>query len=204
MGRRERKREATRNQIIEAAKALFDERRYDDVTIDEITNRADVAKGTFYLHFRTKDDVAAEVYNEVVRPAVDAVNQAITAESSARDLIESFFQAFATPTMSNPRLAQAVLSHSMSHAYAEPEEEDDLWSITLMKIVELGLRNGEFRPDWTGVELSMILGSVFGTTLWAWTALPSKDSLPERLRRCVETCFEGVGARPLPDCNTLN
>lgn len=192
MGRRERKREATRSQIVAAARSLFAEQRYDEVTIDDITGRADVAKGTFYLHFRTKEDVVSEVYNDLIRPAVEEVYQAISDQAPARALLASFFQAVAAPAGANPRLAQTAFSHGMSEVYAEPQEDDDLFSTTLIKIVAQGQKSGELRPDWRPAEMAMMLGALFGTTVWAWAAMPTGEPLEERLKRCLTVCFEGM------------
>jgi AcrR family transcriptional regulator len=55
--RRERKKAATRSQIISAAIDLFSRRGLDAVTIDEIAAAADVGKGTIYNYFATKEDI---------------------------------------------------------------------------------------------------------------------------------------------------
>jgi AcrR family transcriptional regulator len=49
----------TRQQLRDAAVALVLERGYDAVSIQDITDRADVGRGTFYLHFRDKQEVIA-------------------------------------------------------------------------------------------------------------------------------------------------
>ena len=63
-GRRERKKARTRQTIYQAAMALFVERGYDAVTVEEVCRRADVAKGTFFLHFPTKDALLVEYGRE--------------------------------------------------------------------------------------------------------------------------------------------
>jgi len=55
--RRERKKAASRQQIIAAAIALFAKRGIHDVTVDEIARAADVGKGTIYNYFETKEDI---------------------------------------------------------------------------------------------------------------------------------------------------
>ncbi len=56
-GRRDRKRNATRVAIVEAALALFEEKGFAATTVDEIAERADVAQRTFFRHFPTKEAV---------------------------------------------------------------------------------------------------------------------------------------------------
>lgn len=55
--RRDRKRRATRDAIVDAALDLFEEKGFAATTVDEITERADVAQRTFFRHFETKEAV---------------------------------------------------------------------------------------------------------------------------------------------------
>ena len=60
VSRRTRKKERTRQKIYEAAIALFTKRGFNAVTIEEICEAADVAKATFFLHFKTKASLIFE------------------------------------------------------------------------------------------------------------------------------------------------
>jgi len=55
--RRHRKRLATREDISEAATRLFFERGFDNVTVDEIADAADVGRMTVFNHFPRKEDI---------------------------------------------------------------------------------------------------------------------------------------------------
>ncbi|MET0747211.1 MAG: helix-turn-helix domain-containing protein, partial [Rhizobium sp.] len=56
-GRRERKRRQTRGRIEHAALALFLDRGFDQTTIEDITEAADVSKRSFFDYFRSKEEV---------------------------------------------------------------------------------------------------------------------------------------------------
>jgi AcrR family transcriptional regulator len=56
-----------RERILQAATQLFAERDFHAVQMDEIAERADVAKGTLYNHFRSKE----ELHIEAIRTRLD-------------------------------------------------------------------------------------------------------------------------------------
>src|ERR1700760_3021860 len=48
---------SARERLAQAALALFDERGYEQTTIDDITERAGLGRTTFFRHYRSKEDV---------------------------------------------------------------------------------------------------------------------------------------------------
>ena len=60
----ERKSDRTRRRVLTAAKQLFDRKGYRDTTIDDITRRANIAHGTFYLYFHGKRDLLKELLEQ--------------------------------------------------------------------------------------------------------------------------------------------
>jgi len=57
----DRRQQRTRRLLKAALISLILERGYDDLTIQDITDRADVRRATFYLHYATKDELLAQV-----------------------------------------------------------------------------------------------------------------------------------------------
>ncbi len=101
--------EATRRRILDAAEAVFGELGYYEASIAEITRRAGVAQGTFYIYFRTKRDIFVELVEDLGRRLREA-SQAATAGISDRLEIErrgfaAFFQ-FAADHRSVYRIVQ--------------------------------------------------------------------------------------------------
>ncbi|QBD75025.1 TetR/AcrR family transcriptional regulator [Ktedonosporobacter rubrisoli] len=74
-GRVARRRAQVRANLLAAAREVFLARGYQDATVSEITQIADVAMGTFYLHFRDKEDLFAALVHE----AFDALGERIEA-----------------------------------------------------------------------------------------------------------------------------
>ncbi len=61
MSLRDEKRELLRNQLLDAAEALFRARGFDETRIEEIAKSALVSRQTFFNYFRTKEQVLREV-----------------------------------------------------------------------------------------------------------------------------------------------
>lgn len=66
-GRSSRKRARTRADLLNAARKVFATRGYHEASISEITTAADVGVGTFYLHFRDKDEIFTKLIEEGLR-----------------------------------------------------------------------------------------------------------------------------------------
>jgi AcrR family transcriptional regulator len=71
--RQQRRYSKTRARLIEAARAVFSEKGLDLTTIDDITQRADLGRGTFYYHFGTK----ARLINELIQSIIDELNETL-------------------------------------------------------------------------------------------------------------------------------
>lgn len=61
MGKRQDAALETRQKIIDAVKELLEQKNPEEISIEEITKKAHVAKGSFYTHFKRKEDVISEI-----------------------------------------------------------------------------------------------------------------------------------------------
>ena len=65
--------EATRELLLAAARDVFSERGYHNTSVGAITAAADTAHGTFYLYFRNKEDIFANVVQGLVLEMYDGM-----------------------------------------------------------------------------------------------------------------------------------
>ncbi|MBR6071408.1 MAG: TetR/AcrR family transcriptional regulator [Acholeplasmatales bacterium] len=74
MGIRDEKALQTKNKIIEAARSLIKEKGIDNVSVDDITKLAGVAKGSYYVYFKKKEDIVGEIGCMEFRYINDEIN----------------------------------------------------------------------------------------------------------------------------------
>src|SRR5262249_40635930 len=65
--------EERRDDLMSSAERLFLEKGLEQTTVEEITQGADVAKGTFYLHFSSKADVLEALRARFVQGVLDGI-----------------------------------------------------------------------------------------------------------------------------------
>ena len=70
---------AKTRRIIDAAVQLFAERPYHEVRMEDIAARAQVAKGTLYLHYKDKEDLFLGIMNDGLRALVDRIEASLAA-----------------------------------------------------------------------------------------------------------------------------
>src|SRR5262245_32631036 len=93
-GRREAEARATREALIEAALALFEERGYAAVGTEEIVARAKVTRGALYHHFEDKQDLFRAVFERVEADLMARIGASMGGADSSWELIQTGMRSF--------------------------------------------------------------------------------------------------------------
>src|SRR5260221_10281236 len=112
-----RKKARTRAELLAAARQVFAARGYHEASIAEITQAADVGVGTFYLHFRDKD----EIFTTLIEEGLHKIREQVTSASKQRPY---------------EQMLPAVVRLTFHYAYAER----DLFRIALTGGEQLATR----------------------------------------------------------------
>lgn len=109
---RERQAEATRGELVAVARQLFTERGYTGTSIEDIVERAGVARGALYHHFPGKDALFAAVYQIVQTEVATAVVAAALAEDDPGQAVYTGLSAFLDACL-EPEFRQVVVLDSV-------------------------------------------------------------------------------------------
>jgi AcrR family transcriptional regulator len=109
-GRRQRKATETRLRLFRCALQLFAERGFPNVTVEEITDAADVGKGTFFNYFESKDHVLGVMAEIQLGKVSEALDLASNGKQTIHAVVHHLFLRVSEEPGKSPDLARALIS----------------------------------------------------------------------------------------------
>lgn len=147
-------RDQARNRILDAARKLFLEKGFEAANLDDVAQRAGVAKGTIYRYFESKAELYVEVLVWNADAFVERMRQTLDPELSPQEQILETGRFYVRHYAEHPeyfRIFWAVENQRMIGELPEPllEVVWDLWKRCLaiaVEIIDNGIKAGAFRP----------------------------------------------------------
>ena len=109
LSRRERHRAETRARILQAALSLFARQGFAATRVEQITEAADVGKGTFFNYFPTKEHVLAGFAGRQIGKIQGALEKARQGEKPIRELLFHLLLSLENEPGLNPELTRSLL-----------------------------------------------------------------------------------------------
>ncbi len=191
--RRERRRAETRERIFHAAMQLFAERGFFATTVEDITEAADVGKGTFFNYFPSKEHVLGVLHEIQLRKVSAALAVAQAHKQSIRDVLGNLTLHAAEEPARSQLLARGLLATVLS-SDAVREMMVDVMARgreMLMQIVRMGQERGEIRSEVAAQDVAFTLQQLVLGTVLLWSINPPSE-LQQRLRAAFENLWAGV------------
>src|SRR4029077_8426801 len=173
-GRRERRRLETRERLYRAALELFGERGFLETTVEDITEAADVGKGTFFNYFPTKEHVLAAYGGERIAAVERALEKARATSGSVLDVLGELAADSAGQSHENPAILRAIYAAHASCAPVRAEIQKRMQTSRklLAEIITLAQKRGEMRRDVPRIELARLIQTVVIGMTMAWALNP--------------------------------
>jgi AcrR family transcriptional regulator len=108
-GKREQNKAANRSAILSAARRIFLEHGYDAVTIRDVIRETDLACGTFYNYFRTKEEVFRALIEERIAQLTEELRRVRGAARSLDEFVHGAYLAGFTAVAEDPVLYSLLL-----------------------------------------------------------------------------------------------
>jgi AcrR family transcriptional regulator len=176
--RRARKKGRTRAEILRAAIEQFGTRGFGAVTVEEICAAADVAKGTFFLHFSSKAALLVEWNRELATELADRLRDPRdSALLQYRTLVERLGEHWCRHPDATRALLHELLAPSAAAGSDAPPDRD--LRAVVEAVVRRGQQRGEFR---TNVSARLAATAFLATCAAVFSAETGRGGSPEELR----------------------
>ncbi len=196
-GRRARRKAELRQRILAAAFELFARQGFFTTTVEQITEAADVAKGTFFNYFPTKEHVLGGFGDMQLARIEAAVAEARAGQRPAREILERLIHALAEAPGRSQALVRSLLVANLSSEAVRNVLRRKLLRgrRRLAEVIAYGQRRGEITRRRRAIELARLFQQLALGTFLIWATFP-----PSKLDDWVEPTFElywsGVSAGP--------
>ncbi|WP_424466922.1 TetR/AcrR family transcriptional regulator [Pseudoclavibacter helvolus] len=168
MGRRERNKLDKLERITAVAGELFAERGVDDVTTQEIADRADIGTGTLFLYAKTKGELLLLVQNSMYEAALEEGRAAAAETSGALDGVLAVLR----PVVAcNRKQVENGRTYLREMVFGDPEEPRHAEALTLTRqaqelVAEVIERETSATADTAGA-LAQVTSAIMFTTMAA-------------------------------------
>ena len=188
--RRTRGREQRRNQVYEAAVALFIEQGFDNTTMDDIADRADVARATVFNHFARKTAILDEWSARRRHRALDAIYAEHLEDHSVAEILERYMVELAklsTRTRAETVALMGAAIHT-TNVLGNPALAHELAAL-----LGRAQNDGELPADLDPELAGRLIATAYFATLTAWIdADPAPFDLARELVSVMRLVLYGL------------
>jgi TetR/AcrR family transcriptional regulator, fatty acid metabolism regulator protein len=167
----------TKQRIYEAAVSIMQKHGFEEATIEKICKKAKVSVGSFYVYYKSKEDVLVEVYASADQYFRDIV-QPLLADLSYHDKVLTFFQHYALYNIKTGLDFVKRLYGSESKLFVA---RDRYMHQLLREILSHSVEAGQYRSDMSLDEAEQFLFIVARGVVTDWCLYEGSYGLEEKM-----------------------
>jgi AcrR family transcriptional regulator len=191
--RRERRQAEIRERLVESALRLFAEHGFTATTVEDITNSADVGKGTFFNYFPSKEHVFAGRAQRQVEKVQAFVEEARDSTKPMDELLYRLAASLVEGMDSTPAIFHSILVAVSSNERVRGMMANGLAQVlkSLEELMSVGQQRGEVRDDLPAAELALGFQRAFLGSVLLWSVTPSRP-LTDCLREMSSILWSAI------------
>jgi len=194
-GRRERKATETRVALFRAAMNLFVQRGFSNVTVGDITDAADVGKGTFFNYFPTKDHVLGVMAEIQIEKLSEAIQLANDPTVSVKTILHQLALRLTEEPGRSPEQARTIVSAFLASDVVREllEVQMERGRRMAAELVWRGQKRGEIAASLRKSTVALQFQQTVMGTILLWS-LHGTPSLARRIEDSFEYFWRSIAA----------
>src|SRR5580658_4261014 len=195
-GRRERRTAETRDRLFRSALDLFAKKGFTETTVEDITEAADVGKGTFFNYFPSKDHILLAFGEMQLAKLESAVEEARRTGEPMPQFLRSLGIRMTQEPTRHPGIIRSLLQAYLSTTPVRAAMLDLQKRVHALhtEIVRLGQERGEIRRDLPASEIAHVFRQTIFGTLLIWS-LNGDATLHPRMESAFNVLWSGLAPR---------
>jgi len=197
LSRRERHSAAVRQRLFDAAMRLFAERGFTATTVENITDAADVGKGTFFNYFPSKEELLTSFGDLRIGKIRAALEEVERGGEPVVAVLRRLYVSLGEDPGRSPELARGMLLTMLSSEVVRLKvcTRFAQGHVMMNKIFKIAQARGEVRPDVPAADLARSFKESYLGSLLAWSIAPS-SRLGPAFQRAFEHFWSAAASKP--------
>ncbi|MFC1851143.1 TetR/AcrR family transcriptional regulator [candidate division CSSED10-310 bacterium] len=163
--RRLREKKQRRTDIVDAAERIFFSKGWDNATMEDVAEEAELSKGTLYLYFKTKEDLYLAIHLRGLKILETLFHQAVLNQANGFEKVKAIGQAYFAFAGQYPDYFNALSYYEMRELDFEDEDspaaecarQGQITNYILVSALQEGIDDGSIRADIDPLMMTMVL-----------------------------------------------
>lgn len=192
ISRRERKKQETKSNILRTARHLFRDNGIDNTSIEDITERVDISRGTFFNYFSNKDGLIIGIVEDEVDELIDYLEDELMGITGAVTKLKLFYKKIIEDAIQYLHITEHVIISTIlksdEHSFCIFKE---YYAITEKLVIE-AQRNREITDKVAADQIvSLILGCYYSVLHECFYTKEVSNAVM-KLDNMIDLLFDGI------------
>jgi TetR/AcrR family fatty acid metabolism transcriptional regulator len=190
------KKDLKKQQIIEAAIEIFSKNNFQNSTISQIAQKAEVAEGTIYQYFKNKEDLFFSIPVEKTKDFVRELELHLQGITGAFNKIRKFIWYYLYFFKMNPEYGRTLLLEMrVNRSFAKTNAYDSFKNLTgrILEIIKDGQEEGVIRKDVNIFIIRHLILGILEHIVTRWLLKGETYDLQEHYQDVSDLVLQGIG-----------
>lgn len=193
ISRRERKKLESKEVILKVARRYFQEKGYDNTSIEDISEGADISKSTFFNYFESKESLLYEIAEDEIKKIEIFIEENLNDNLSAKEKVYMVMELMVEDTAPFLRLTKRVIE-AISLISDEKTSPIKKVEAILTDLIYEGQKNGEIKTVYSASDIAAVIAGSYLMAFFRWIFNEEKFNEDDKVEftSLLDITFKGI------------